>query len=100
MEQNYGKMILLQTDIGLSKEGMYMAAIGALVAAILWLALYIRKMHNKTIEYLKDDKEKMIQVISKNTSSAEQQARSIDRLGEVMGDLKDTILIQNRKSDR
>lgn len=83
----------------MTKEGMYVAAISGLVAAIVWLALYIKRLHNKTIEYLKEDKEKMIQVISKNTTSAEQAARSSERLSEVVDDLHKTLLIQNRRNE-
>lgn len=92
-------MMFLQQQISMTKEGMYVAAISGLVAAIVWLALYIKRLHNKTIEYLKEDKEKMIQVISKNTTSAEQAARSSERLSEVVDDLHKTLLIQNRRNE-
>jgi uncharacterized membrane-anchored protein len=82
----------------MSKDSMYVAAITSLVAVIVWLALYIRKMHQKTIEYLNDDKEKMIEVISKNTASAESQARSTERLSESIQELHKTILISNRRN--
>lgn len=81
----------------MSKDAMFISAISALVAVIVWLALYIRKMHQKTIEYLNEDKEKMIEVISKNTASAEGQARSSDRLAQAVNDLNKTIL--TRKSE-
>jgi hypothetical protein len=90
-------MILLQESISMTKEGMYVAAIGALVAVIVWLALYIRKLHSKTVEYLKDDKEAFVQVISKNTASAESQARSNDRLSNTIEELHKFILTQNRR---
>jgi uncharacterized membrane-anchored protein len=91
-------MTLLQQTISMSKDSMYVAAITSLVAVIVWLALYIRKMHQKTIEYLNDDKEKMIEVISKNTASAESQARSTERLSESIQELHKTILISNRRN--
>lgn len=93
-------MNLIQQTISMSKEGMYVAAITSLVTAIVWLALYVRRLHNKTVEYLKEDKDKMIDVISKNTVSAESQTRSNDRLAETIEDLHKTILIQNRRHDR
>lgn len=93
-------MIFLQQTISMSKEGMYVAAITSLVAAIVWLALYIRKLHNKTVEYLKEDKDKMIEVLSKNTSASEQAARSNEKMSEIIEDLHKTILIQNRRNER
>lgn len=89
-------MILLQT-ISMGKEGMYVTAITSLVAAIVWLALYIRKLHNKTVEYLEKDKDKMVEVISKNTTAADAQIRSNERLSETIEDLHKTLLIQNRR---
>lgn len=91
------EFLQVQQQMNFSKEGMYISAISALVAAIVWLALYIRRLHNKTVEYLKEDKEKMIQVISKNTSAAEQSTRSNEKLSETIEDLHKTILIENRR---
>jgi hypothetical protein len=92
-------MTLLQETISMTKEGMYVAAISSLVVAIVWLALYIRKMHQKWIDYLSADKEKMIEVIARNSSSAESQARSSDRLATTIDDLHKTILITNRRRE-
>lgn len=86
-------------QIAMGKETMYVAAITSLVGAIVWLALYIRKLHNKTVEYLEKDKEKMIEVISKNTTSAESQTRSNDRLSGAIEELNKTFLIQNRRNN-
>lgn len=93
-------MFFLQQTISMSKEGMYVAAITSLVAAIVWMALYIRRLHNKTVEYLEKDKEKMVEVIAKNTSAAESQTRSNDRLAETIEDFHKTLLIQNRRNER
>lgn len=84
-------------QIPIGKEGMYVTAIVSLAGVIVWLALYIRKLHNKTVEYLSKDKERMIEVISKNTASGESQSRSNDRLAQAVNDLNKTIL--TRKSE-
>lgn len=95
-------MELLQQQVQqslMTKDAMFIAAISALVTVIVWLALYIRKLHNKMIEYMQEDKKESVEVISKNTSAAEQAARSNERLADVVEELNKTILTQNRRRD-
>jgi hypothetical protein len=91
------QMILLQVIEGLSKgkEGLYISIISVLITGIVWLALYLRKLHNKMIHYMQNDSAKMTEALTRSAMSAEQQARSNERLSDTLTDLKETILTSN-----
>jgi len=85
-------------------------AIGALAGVIVWLALYIRSLHNKSIERQQGNKEQLIKVITENTimntrmesaihantkateKGAEVMGGSMDRMSTVVNDLHKYIL--------
>jgi hypothetical protein len=103
-------MMLLQQQLTLTKEGMYITAISALVSVIVFLAIWIRKMYNHAIKRSEEDKKELLSVIKENTqinsemkaaiqmntlastNGAEQTSRSMDRLSDAVENLNRDVL--------
>jgi hypothetical protein len=120
-------MILLQIvpkEIPSTKEGVLWIVISVLIGGIVWLALWVRKMHNETVKYLKEnsdrqenDKRQMVGVVEKNTEAffqmkgaidantmvtkgaAESGERSAERLDNTMRNLNENILKNGNKRE-
>lgn len=96
---------------------MLTGALTVLGAVIVWLALYIRKLHNQAMKTGEANRDIILKVVEKTTevmadvnatihnntvattNGAEQTTRAMDRLGGVVNDLHKTILTQNRRGE-
>jgi methyl-accepting chemotaxis protein len=94
---------------------LLIGAITALGGTIVFLALYIRKMHNTQIKRADEDRKELLTVIKENTqvnadmraaiqtntiattNAAEQTSRSMDRLNNTVENLNRDVL---KKGDR
>lgn len=110
-------MDLLQQNISMSKDAMFISAISALVTTIVFLALWIKKMYNNALKKVEEHNEKLLDVIKENTqvntemkaaiqantlattNGAEQTSRSMDRFNNTVENLNREVLRQ-RGGDR
>jgi hypothetical protein len=62
----------------MTSEAYLISGISALGIVIVWLALYIRKMHNERIKEGKETKELLIKIVEKNTEAYHGMKASIE----------------------
>jgi hypothetical protein len=53
----------------MTSEAYLISGISVLGAAIVWLALYIRKLHNTSIKELKENQGMLVKMVEKNTEA-------------------------------
>lgn len=53
----------------MTTEAYLITGISVLASGIVWLALYIRKMHNERVKDMKETKDMLLKVVDKNTEA-------------------------------
>lgn len=53
----------------MTTEAYLITGISVLSSGIVWLALYIRKMHNERVKDMKETKDMLLKVLDKNTEA-------------------------------
>lgn len=61
----------------MSSEAMLISALSAVVAALVALALYIKKMHNSHVKTAKETQDVLIKIVEKNTEGFQEMKSSI-----------------------
>jgi hypothetical protein len=64
--------------MNMTNEAYLITAISVMSGAIVWLALYIRKMHNERVKDMKETKDVLLKVVDKNTEAYFGMKASID----------------------
>lgn len=63
--------------MAMTSEAYLISGISAMGLAIVWLALYIRKMHNERIKAMKETQDVILKVVEKNTDAYHEMKTSI-----------------------